>query len=305
MNPSTVVSMERIRALSKPSAPRAIFWALAAWVTIVALAVLDSRFGNPLTTVLVVLLIANQQHALLIQMHDASHWRLSQHRWLNDLVGELLCAWPMFFRMAAYRENHRMHHLHANTALDPDFRPGRFPKSKEQALKMLVLDVLALNTFEQLGELKRLKKPTSAKLKLARLAFYGTAAALITWAGLWPQVLLYWVVPLFTWLKVILRLRAIADHAGVEQQARPYDTRTVVPTLVDRLFVAPRNCSYHFGHHAYESVPWFNLKALHVELMQHPELRARVRVTRGFHRLLDELPSASLGAPAPAPTSAG
>src|SRR5205823_2421519 len=104
------------------------------------------------------------------------HHRLAGNKLLNDVFGELFCAWPMFFRMAAYRENHLLHHRYANTPRDPDFRPGRFPKTGREIARLLLGDVTALHTVEHLGELKRLKKPTTRRTKLARLAYYAALA---------------------------------------------------------------------------------------------------------------------------------
>jgi fatty acid desaturase len=284
------VQIDRIRELSKTNAPLAMASIVLAWAFIFGLIMVNQAYGNIFTTFIVVLLIGNQQHGLLIQMHDAAHRRLAQNRILNDVVGEIFCAWPLFFRMAAYRSRHRMHHDNSNTELDPDFRPERFPKSRQIAMRMLITDFFGLNTVAHFGELKRLKEQTSLGSKIARGIYYACAAALITKAGVWHLVLLYWLLPAFTWLKVILRLRAIADHTGVETNEHPFDTRTIIPSWFDILFLAPRNCSYHFGHHTYESVPWFNLKKLHQELMKDEEVAQKMRITHGFHRLLSELP---------------
>jgi fatty acid desaturase len=234
-------------------------------------------------------------------MHDSAHHRLATSKLLNDVFGELFCAWPMFFRMAAYRENHLLHHRYPNTPVDPDFRPGRFPKSGREIVKMLLGDVTAFHTIEQLGELKRLKKPTTLRTKLLRLAYYAALAAVLTYLGLWKVYLLYWIVPLFTWLKLVLRVRAIADHAGVETREHPFSTRTIIPNWFDRAFLAPRNCSYHLGHHLYQTVPWYNLKRLHAELMKDPTFQKRARITRGFWRLFLEFPWRE---PSPVPAAA-
>jgi fatty acid desaturase len=236
--------------------------------------------------------IGNRQHSLAIQMHDGSHSLISRKRWLNDFVGEVFCAWPLFFRMAAYRENHLLHHTYTNTAKDPDFRPERFPTERGQIIKGLLMDLVGLGAVEQLRELRRLKKNNvPRKIKLARVAFYATAAVLITHFGGWQAFALYWLVPIFTWLRVALRLRAISDHAGVQDLPHPFNTRTVVPSLFDRLFLAPRSSSYHLGHHFYAAVPCYRLKELHGHLMKDPLVAKHARITKGYHRLFAEFPT--------------
>jgi fatty acid desaturase len=282
--------MQRLRELSRPNLALSLAATVVTWSSIIGAIWLCERVFHPVLYVIAVMYIANRQHSLLIQMHDGAHSRISDNRRVNEVIGELLCAWPMFFRMRSYRENHLLHHRFANTDKDPDFRPGRFPKSRKTIIGMLIADALALNTLQQLGELKRLKQSADTRTTLLRVTYYAALITFLTAFGLWKVYLLYWIVPLFTWLKVVLRLRAIADHAGVELREHPFDTRTVIPNWFDLLFIAPRHCSYHLGHHAYPSVPWFNLKKLHVELMKNDEFRHNSRITRGFWRLLLEFP---------------
>ena len=42
--------------------------------------------------------------------HDASHYRLLPDRALNDWVGNLLLAWPMFVSVQGFRHFHADHH---------------------------------------------------------------------------------------------------------------------------------------------------------------------------------------------------
>jgi fatty acid desaturase len=58
-----------------------------------------------------VFIIATQQHALFILSHDAAHYRLFQHRGLNDLIGRFCAAAPGL-SMSTYRVIHRLHHNH-------------------------------------------------------------------------------------------------------------------------------------------------------------------------------------------------
>jgi fatty acid desaturase len=260
------------------------------WIAIFTVIAICQYFFNPFTYIVAVMLIANRQHGLLILMHDSSHFRFSTNRKLNDITGELLTAWPLFIRMKAYREKHMQHHQFANTDKDPDFRKDRYLKTRKEVLIALLRDGLALNTLGQLEEIKRLKTNTSRNYKLARLGFYLSLAITLTAFGLWKLYLLYWIVPAFTWLKVCLRLRAIADHTGVQNREQPFDTRTVVPSWFDRLFLAPHGCSYHIIHHGYAAVPCHRLKKLHGIMMQHPEVPGKAHITYGFHNLILEFP---------------
>lgn len=289
------VTTQQIRDFSKMSVGKASAYLIADWAIIAGvIAFTQAHWSWPLYIV-AVMLIGNRQHSLAIQMHDSAHFRLFPNRRINNFFGEVFCAWPMFFRMAAYRENHNLHHRHSNTELDPDFRRERFPETRQEIIRMLVMDLLALNTFQQFGELKRLKKDNVPRwIQMARIAYYALICAAITVLGGWKLFALYWAVPLFTWLKVVLRVRAIADHTGIQHRPHPYNTRTVIPNLFDVIFLAPRQCSYHLGHHFFQSIPSYNLKALHYEMMKDQEFAANAQITRGFINILKEFPTVKL-----------
>ncbi|MBK9294995.1 MAG: fatty acid desaturase family protein [Oligoflexia bacterium] len=277
--------------ISKISNLKSAVYLLADWFFIFLIIYVAQSLNNWFLYPIAVMLIANRQHSLAIAMHDSGHGRLFTNKIINDIAGEVFCSWPMFFSMQTYRENHRQHHLYANTSKDPDFRRERFPETKKEIYKMLITDVLALNTWQQLMEVKRnLPQNQSTLVRLARILFYLSVAVAVTYFKVWPLFGLYWVVPLFTWLKVVLRLRAIADHTGVHTNQHPYDTRTIIPNLFDILFLAPRQCSYHLGHHLLQSIPSYNLKRFHYELSKISEYKANARITKGFFNLIQEFP---------------
>jgi fatty acid desaturase len=281
-----------LKELSKTNTGLSLAYVALDWMAIAASIYFCQKYWNPFFYVLTVMWIGNRQHSLAIQMHDGAHSLISKTKWLNDWIAELFCAWPMFFRMAAYRENHILHHRYTNTERDPDFRRERFPESRREVVLMLARDAIGLGFFDQLKELKRLKKKNvSTRVKVARFVYYATAIAAITALGGWKVFALYWLVPIFTWLKVVLRVRAIADHAGVQTREHPFNTRTVVPNFFDRAFLAPRSCSYHLGHHFYGTVPSYNLKKLHLALMANPVVAKEALVTHGFVNLIWEFPS--------------
>jgi fatty acid desaturase len=100
--------------------------------------------------------------------------------------------------------------------------------------------------------------------------------------------LMYWIVPLMTWLKVALRLRTIGEHYGIEYDHMLRQTRTTYPSLIERLLIAPKNIGYHLDHHLYPSVPFYNLPELHRELQQHEAFRTQAHLTRTYAKVIDE-----------------
>lgn len=298
VNPANPLSREKLKELSTPNAFKGIGFIVLDIVCIALTMYLAVEINHILTYILAVMLIAGRQHSLLIQMHDAGHGNIAKNKALNDFVGEVICAWPMFVNMRTYRALHNKHHAATNTHKDPDFRRERFPTSRQEILKMLSRDILGLNTLHQLREVKRLKvanQKVPTIYKILKPAFYITALSLITYFRVWPAFIGLWVVPLFTWLKVCLRIRSIADHSGpgLQDLPHPFNTRTVIPNLFDRIFIAPRNSSYHIEHTVYASIPNYNLKKCHDEFMKLPVFQENARISHGYISLLNEWPDIS------------
>ncbi|OUR95374.1 hypothetical protein A9Q84_16185 [Halobacteriovorax marinus] len=292
INPVNPLDRETLKKFTTLSTFKGVGFILLDYIMIAAMIYTAIRIGHWAGYLIAIPLIANRQHSLLIQMHDAAHENISKNKKLNDLVGEVLTAWPMFIRMESYRTIHNKHHSFTNTKKDPDYIEERFPQSREKIIPMLLKDILGLGIFGQFKNMKRLKAPITLRTKIARLVFFTTLVATITYFGVWKHYLLLWIVPLFTWLKFILHIRSIADHSGPDLQlkAHPFNTRTIVPSLFDRLFLAPRNCSYHMAHSIYARVPNYNLKACHKEIMKLEVFQKESRITMGYHNLMKEFP---------------
>jgi fatty acid desaturase len=124
---------------------------------------------------------------------------------------------------------------------------------------------------------------------IARLVYLAALAAMIVWLHLGLPFLLYWVVPYLTWMQVCFHVRSIAEHWGIRGRHGVYaQTRTVVASLFDRLFLVPNNVGYHLEHHLYPSVPFYRLPELHTRLMALPAYRDSAHVTRGYFNALRE-----------------
>ncbi len=264
-----------------------------------AIAVLCEVYGSWLWLPLAFLLIARSQHALLVIMHDCAHHRVLNGRFANTLLGELI-SWPFLMTMRGYRRHHQKHHIETNlnTMNDPDFertfRAGwRFPTTRSALLKVLLKDVLMLNTLELLQEARDAKNNQIATREDALwmvfriAALIGLAAALTVWGG-WHVFLLYWLLPLLTFLKAILRIRAIADHFNLPGPQSAEQTRTVLAPWWERFLLAPCNIGIHTPHHRYPSIPYYRLKLAHAELSKDRCYAQRVQVSSGYWQVLRE-----------------
>jgi fatty acid desaturase len=90
----------------------------------------------------------------------------------------------------------------------------------------------------------------------------------------------YWIVPYCTWHIACQYIRLICEHSAVDSTDPAYTmTRTTLARWWERWLIVPRNINYHIEHHWYPSVPFYNLPALHAELMAQPEFHERAVVT--------------------------
>jgi fatty acid desaturase len=287
-----------VRELSAIDPLRSTLAIAAEWAGIILAVVLYERFLHLIFLPVVIMWIGARQHALGILMHEGAHYLLFKNRRLNAIVSELFLAWPLFITMRAYRTSHFAHHRHVNTEKDPDLLRKQnpeweFPKSGGALLALLARDVFGLNTHQQFLELADMseQKETSRRIEpyaVARMLFYILVLTVVTYFRLWPLFLLLWVVPILTWLKVVMRVRSIAEHFAIENDHVYTRSRTTLPSLLERVFVAPRNINFHLEHHLYPSVPFFRLPRLHELLMKDAVYQSKAHVTSTYWGVLRE-----------------
>jgi fatty acid desaturase len=245
---------------------------------------------NPVIAGLTVVIIGTRQHALFVIAHDAAHYLLYQRRWLNDAVGRL-CAMLQGLSMCTYRVIHRMHHNNLYGALDPDTAlHGGYPRGKAYLARKLLKDLSGLTAWKTyayfLGGAPALNTRTNVALRPlddtseklrsearhdrnAVVFFHAVALLLFALSGYLVEYLVLWVLPLVTVVQAILRLRAIAEHGATTDFSSPLTAaRTnLAPRWLEWL-IFPHQVNYHIEHHLYASVPHYNLRALHREMVE-------------------------------------
>jgi fatty acid desaturase len=279
---------ERVRELSRIEPLRAISAIAAEWALIAACIALNLRFPNPFLYAVSVAFLGARQHALSVIGHDAVHYRLLPGRRANEWVADLFLWWPIFAANQGFRRFHGDHHRFLGAANDGNRKLWRthaeggalrrewvYPKSRAALAAKLLWRGCGVTgigyTLMGLFSVFTFAKPGYA---LLRTAFFAAIAAAITLTGAWRPFLLYWMVPFWTWNIFSHYVRLVCEHSAVPASAPFYEhTRTTIPSFFDRWFLVPRNISYHCEHHAYPSVPFYNLPALHAELAALPGFR--------------------------------
>jgi fatty acid desaturase len=294
----------KVKELSALQPWRAVRATAAEWATIAAAIAISVYFANLAVYLVALIVIGSRQHALLIMGHDASHYRYLPVRWQNELFSNLFLMWPTFASVEGFRKFHATHHQftglsgdgnrhiwHTHNAqgeLEPNWV---FPKTKAGLALLLLQRAFFVTGIIWIfrGMIGTLLIPSPHWMLAAKFGFYATVAGTLTYFDAWVGFLLYWIVPYCTWHIAAQFMRIICEHSAVESDEAEYSiTRTTVPTLLESLFILPRNVGYHLEHHWYPSVPFYNLPELHAELMVRQGFRTHAVVRRSVMTSLGE-----------------
>ena len=247
------------------------------------------------------IVIATRQHAMAILVHEAVHYRLFRRRWVNDLLSNYLLAYPLGISTAMYRSWHFRHHRFVGSAADPEYTLAHtdvnnwgWPGPRSKLIRTLLADISGRN-FPMLVRMVQPWSPPLQLLPRKRSIFRAnvprndiigfTAFSLLVLALIWrwpfisTGVLALWILSMCSVTTTIVHIRSIAEHLAVEGTNELNTTRTVRPTWLERLLIAPFNVNYHLEHHMFPSVPWYNLNRLNRFLMRDEGFRSAAHIT--------------------------
>lgn len=291
-----MLEKSEIKQLTKLNPAKAILHIVEIWLTVglcFALAFFLPAFATPLNFLIylcTVIVIASRQHALLVLTHDAIHFRIAKSKKVNDILSQLLLAFPILVSLQKWRFIHLYHHQYTYTDKDPDVAIfGRYPIAKQKLHHYLIKDFFGLNihhTYKYftdvpfltvkfnkrfLGE-ERFEKYQKVKDISFFYVFWFVAFSvgfLLIGLDFLYYFVLYWFIPFATFLQVFLRLRGALEHGAVaNKNDELLQTRTYILGPFLAYFFAPKYVNYHLEHHLYPNIPFYNLPKLHKYLAQ-------------------------------------
>lgn len=246
-------------------------------------------WGKVLMCALALAILAGRQLAMAILMHDASHHSLFKTKWLNTHLTDWLCARPIWNDVSKYRPYHLKHHAKTSQPDDPDLGlVKKFPITQsslfrkffrdlngQSGLKFLagrVLMDLELLEWSVSNDPKPILRGDRSNLELAKNLLKNSSGMLISnaaifsalWASGHPKLYLLWPLAYITPFPLFIRIRAMAEHAGLEtSHSALSNTRTTRAGWLARALVAPIHVNYHIEHHLMASVPHQKLARMH------------------------------------------
>jgi fatty acid desaturase len=262
-------------------------------------------FARPIFWLPALVILVACQQTMATWVHEASHYNLFHDKRLNDLWCNVLLGAPIGMNVEAYRLNHTTHHNHLSSERDKDaWVHGTdwkgFGILREITLNALGYYGLKIALSKYAPALTRATEETGPKSGTRRYEFL---VAAVFWNGLffgsclltgrWYCYFLLWLYPLFSISQFINFLRTSAEHQPpgfpvVALSANPL-VRTTIPSALEKWFIYGINFNYHLEHHLWPYVPFFNLPALHLRLIEqgyyglHPDLLQRSAFARVWH----------------------
>ncbi|MFN2375261.1 MAG: fatty acid desaturase family protein, partial [Candidatus Binatia bacterium] len=274
---------------------------LVNWGLVFASMAVVARWPNPLTIVAALFVIGGRQLGMSILMHEAAHRTLFRNRAVNDFVGNWLAAYPVWADTVPYRPYHLKHHAKNWTKDDPDLDLATpFPITRESLRRKIWRDLSGQTGYKRLRATLRRDLGMSAghsKGKTARQdqsafsALRGVVLSNLALLGLLaasghPELYLLWIGAWMTTYSVVLRIRAIAEHAMPGNPADPLrNSRTTLASWWERLFLAPNYVNYHLEHHLLMTVPHYKLPVFH-RMLRERGLLDGANVMQGYASVL-------------------
>ena len=208
---------------------------------------------------------------LFAALHECIHATAFRSRWLNAAVaalcGTLLCLPPRYFRLF-----HFAHHRYTqDRCRDPELmtpKPATWSRylyiaSGLEYWRERVMTTLSHALRGRAGEPFVPPAARPGVVAEARLLWgvYTLIAVAAAAAGGWMMLVLYWLLPVLLG-QPALRLFLLAEHTGCPHVADMlHNSRTTLTGAALRRLAW--NMPYHAEHHAFPSVPFHALPALH------------------------------------------
>ena len=240
------------------------------WIQSVGVLALAAWWDNPIGWIIAFPLMGRAMGRFAILAHEAAHRLLFSNRTVNDRVGAWLVAYPAFVPLDAYRRGHMAHHKEEFGPNEPDMGLySGYPITADSWRRKLTRDADGNSGWKNLkGLLGALRSDMARPVALKILAWQ-----LVLFVGLWVALGSWWIYPLF-WLlpwmtvwRVINRLRAVAEHGGMQRSSdRRLTTHHVRQRPWARFWIVPFNTGWHLAHHVDIGVPFSQLPRLQREL---------------------------------------
>lgn len=235
---------------------------------------------------LAAVLIARQQRGLELMVHDASHksW-YSVDAKINNMLADLLVAYPVLSSVSVYWKSHRIHHGKYGSHRDPcrqrfdDMGLAELDLSTKWKITCAVIKWIYpynLAYYEEIGSLSLTQWGAFICWHLVVMIIPSSFAAhVFLEVGIVQSIaigfsgwLMFWMLP-FTFFLPVLRSIAESEEHDYENGDTEFDTTFTNIGLIHTLLIHPKNDAFHLVHHMFPMIPERRHRRVHKMLMKH------------------------------------
>ncbi len=311
---SEVLTRDEIRELVTPTDHEGTLSVALTWTIIMGTLWIVGTWTNTWTIGMALVVLGGRHLALAILMHEASHRSLFKSRTLNDVIGKWLCAAPSWQQLHKYREHHLAHHAHTGTDNDPDLcLVEPFPTSWASLFRKFARDLTGLTAIKRIiglllmdmgfvtytasGNARRIDQTGRSKRDILRMGLQNTGPVVLTNLALYGLLSTMgigwtwwiWFAAYMTTFSLILRIRAIAEHACTDETDNQFlNTRSTRANWLARLTVAPHHVNYHLEHHLLMTVPHYRLPRMQ-QLLREKGVYEHAHWADGYWQVLKQV----------------
>jgi fatty acid desaturase len=264
------VPHDQLQRLHRRQAWRHLLYATRQFAIVGACSVALWRITTPLFWLPIAVLQGFTFFNMTVLLHDAVHHSIFQRRnerW--NRVLSLTYAITSGISASQFTRWHLDHHDNLGSAEDDPKRHWLSPKRNARWYKALYCTFVLIPLYFRAAASEARSYPAElrARIKRERMATILTqlsvTAALVYFGG-WGVAARVQLVPYFVVFPVAFTMNRLGQHYNIDPtDPLKWSTLMKASHLWDFLFVYS---NYHLEHHYFPSVPFYNLRKLHVKL---------------------------------------
>lgn len=266
-------ALEQIKSLMGPRSKIFIIEMVKAWAVIIGVISLAVYLDNIFFSIFTIFLVATRQNVLGLLVHDQAHYTGIKHKY-GDLITDFFAGYPLIMlSVKNYAKVHLSHHKYFLGDKDPDLyrKSGNdwiFPMEHKQLCKIFLKDLVGMTVVENFKgknvENTALSAPRIWETpKWIKPLYFGVIAIIVTLTHSWPIILLYWVLPLLTFMQIIVRWGGICEHRYIYNGSLEETTPLIIKPWWENLLMPSENFMLHVYHHYYANISFSNLPKVH------------------------------------------
>ena len=214
-----------------------------------------------------------------VQCHEASHKLLFKNKKVNDNYFNFILGYFSFHDVETYKTTHKFHHMYLHEEKDPD-RDYYEVKSNFKSFFILffkdIIGMTAIKRFFQINK-SQLNKKNNWIIFYKILYQFIILNLLIIFTDMQTGFLFFFFLQIYSLiciLPIIIRIRTIVQHYRPTNENKMWTSRSTRATIFERVIFGAR-MDYHFEHHLFPAIPYYNLNKLNDLLLKHDFFKSK------------------------------